>query len=106
MSEPGEISRRGIMLVLSSPSGAGKTTLTRNLLQQENEDDPGKLELSVSVTTREKRASEIAGVHYQFVEKRQFEAMRDRVAAAPVLRTACGVIQGSAPARGTARPGS
>ena len=78
MSEPGEISRRGIMLVLSSPSGAGKTTLTRNLLQQENEDDPGKLELSVSVTTREKRASEIAGVHYQFIEKRQFEAMRDR----------------------------
>jgi guanylate kinase len=78
MSEPGEISRRGIMLVLSSPSGAGKTTLTRNLLEQENIDDPGKLELSVSVTTREKRASEIADVHYHFIEKRQFEAMRDR----------------------------
>ena len=66
------------MLVLSSPSGAGKTTLSRNLLEQENIDDPGKLELSVSVTTREKRASEIADVHYHFIEKRHFEAMRDR----------------------------
>jgi guanylate kinase len=78
MSEPVDIKRRGIMLVLSSPSGAGKTTLTRNLLEQENIDDPGKLELSVSVTTRHKRASEIGGVHYHFIDKRQFEAMRDR----------------------------
>ncbi len=78
MSEAVDIKRRGIMLVLSSPSGAGKTTLTRNLLEQENIDDPGKLELSVSVTTRQKRASEIAGVHYHFITKRQFEAMRDR----------------------------
>jgi guanylate kinase len=78
MSEPVDIKRRGIMLVLSSPSGAGKTTLTRNLLEQENIDDPGKLELSVSVTTRQKRASEIAGVHYHFITKRQFETMRDR----------------------------
>jgi len=66
------------MLVLSSPSGAGKTTLTRNLLEQENIDDPGKLELSVSVTTRGKRASEIAGVHYHFITSRDFETMRDR----------------------------
>ena len=65
------------MLVLSSPSGAGKTTLTRNLLEQENIDDPGKLELSISVTTRERRGSEIDGVHYHFVSKRRFEAMRD-----------------------------
>src|SRR5689334_20149085 len=77
MSELGEISRRGIMLVLSSPSGAGKTTLTRNLLEQENKDDPGKLELSISVTTRKRRPSEIDGVHYYFVSKRHFEAMRD-----------------------------
>jgi guanylate kinase len=77
MSELGEISRRGIMLVLSSPSGAGKTTLTRNLLEQENKDDPGKLELSISVTTRKRRPSEIDGVHYYFVSKRRFEAMRD-----------------------------
>lgn len=72
------ISRRGIMLVLSSPSGAGKTTLTRNLLEQENIDDPGKLELSVSATTRERRPSEIDGVHYHFRSKAQFERMRDR----------------------------
>ena len=41
MTEQVDIRRRGIMLVLSSPSGAGKTTLTRNLLEQENHDDPG-----------------------------------------------------------------
>jgi guanylate kinase len=77
MSATGDITRRGIMLVLSSPSGAGKTTLTRNLLEQENVDDPGKLELSISVTTRERRGSEIDGVHYHFVSPRHFEAMRD-----------------------------
>jgi len=77
MSEQVDIRRRGIMLVLSSPSGAGKTTLTRNLLDQENIDDPGKLELSISVTTREKRGSEINGVHYHFVTRRRFESMRD-----------------------------
>jgi len=78
MSDEADISRRGIMLVLSSPSGAGKTTLTRNLLEQENKDDPGKLELSVSATTRPKRQSEIEGVHYHFLDKGQFERMRDR----------------------------
>jgi guanylate kinase len=77
MTDEREISRRGIMLVLSSPSGAGKTTLTRNLLERENIDDPGKLELSISATTRPRRASEIDGVHYRFVAKRRFEAMRD-----------------------------
>jgi guanylate kinase len=77
MSDQVDISRRGIMLVLSSPSGAGKTTLTRYLLEQENIDDPGKLELSVSATTRARRPSEIDGVHYHFRTKRQFEAMRD-----------------------------
>jgi guanylate kinase len=77
MTDQREISRRGIMLVLSSPSGAGKTTLTRNLLDQENIDDPGKLELSISATTRARRPSEIDGVHYRFMSKRQFESMRD-----------------------------
>lgn len=72
-----EITRRGIMLVVSSPSGAGKTTLSRNLLEQENIEEPGKLELSVSATTRPRRPSEIDGVHYRFVSKRQFEGMRD-----------------------------
>ena len=67
-----EISRRGIMLVVSSPSGAGKTTLTRNLLREEE-----NVSLSVSATTRGRRPSEIEGVHYQFVSKRHFEAMRD-----------------------------
>jgi guanylate kinase len=69
--QPG-ISRRGIMLVLSSPSGAGKTTLTRNLLEQEQ-----KVALSISATTRTRRPSEIDGVHYLFRTKRQFEVMRD-----------------------------
>ena len=71
------VERRGLMFVLSSPSGAGKTTLTRNLLEQENHDDPGKLELSISVTTRERRGSEIDGVHYHFLTRRRFESMRD-----------------------------
>ena len=77
MSEPGEISRRGIMLVLSSPSGAGKTTLTRALLDHENREDPGKLQLSISVTTRPRRGSEAQGVHYRFVDVHQFKLMRD-----------------------------
>ncbi len=77
MNQDRDISRRGIMLVLSSPSGAGKTTLTRNLLDQENIDDPGKLELSISATTRTRRPSEIDGVHYRFMTKRRFESMRD-----------------------------
>jgi guanylate kinase len=72
MSQERDISRRGIMLVLSSPSGAGKTTLTRNLLEQEE-----NVALSISATTRPRRASEIDGVHYHFVSARRFEAMRD-----------------------------
>jgi len=72
MSQSPEIARRGIMLVVSSPSGAGKTTLTRNLLEQEE-----NVSLSVSVTTRARRSSEIEGVHYYFISKRRFESMRD-----------------------------
>jgi len=68
----GAIRRRGLMLVLSSPSGAGKSTIARNLL----ESDPG-LELSVSVTTRARRGSEIEGVHYHFRSQREFEILRD-----------------------------
>ena len=66
------ISRRGIMLVLSSPSGAGKSTLARELLNKDDE-----LEMSVSLTTRKKRGSEIDGTHYHFVSDREFERMRD-----------------------------
>jgi len=56
-----QIRRRGLMLVLSSPSGAGKSTIARNLLESDS-----SLELSVSVTTRPRRASEIDGVHHTF----------------------------------------
>jgi len=72
MNATPEIARRGIMLVVSSPSGAGKTTLTRSLLEQEE-----NVALSVSVTTRERRTSEIDGVHYHFISKRRFEGMRE-----------------------------
>ena len=66
------IRRRGLMLVLSSPSGAGKSTIARNLL----ENDKG-FELSVSVTTRPRRSSEIDGVHYHFHSRREFDYLRD-----------------------------
>jgi guanylate kinase len=72
MSQTPTIAHRGIMLVVSSPSGAGKTTLTRNLLKEEQ-----NISLSISVTTRARRASEIQNVHYQFISRRQFEQMRD-----------------------------
>ncbi|MCA0257276.1 MAG: guanylate kinase [Proteobacteria bacterium] len=66
------IARRGLMLVISSPSGAGKSTISRALM----EDDP-TLGMSVSVTTRQRRPSEIAGRHYHFISIREFERMRD-----------------------------
>jgi guanylate kinase len=65
-----EVARRGIMLVLSSPSGAGKTTLSRLLLER----DPG-IELSVSVTTRKPRLGEIHGRDYHFTDGARFDAM-------------------------------
>ncbi len=65
--------RRGLMLILSSPSGAGKTTLTRMLLQTKALD----LTLSISVTTRPRRSSEVDGIHYSFITRKQFEALRD-----------------------------
>jgi guanylate kinase len=68
------LKRRGLLLILSSPSGAGKSTLTRNLVRE----DTG-IRLSISVTTRVKRPSEINGVHYIFIESvADFEDMRDR----------------------------
>jgi guanylate kinase len=66
--------RRGLMFVLSSPSGAGKTTLTRMLL----EDEKKNVELSVSVTTRAKRASEIEGRHYFFIDRPRYDEMVKR----------------------------
>jgi guanylate kinase len=66
-------SRRGLMLILSSPSGAGKTTLTRMLLQTKELD----LSLSISVTTRPRRSSEVDGIHYTFIDRKHFETLRD-----------------------------
>ncbi|UNF40986.1 guanylate kinase [Bartonella krasnovii] len=64
--------RRGFLFILSSPSGAGKSTISRLLLKD------GRLELSVSVTTRKKRPSEVDGLHYHFISKEEFEYKRDR----------------------------
>jgi len=65
-----EIERRGILLVLSSPSGAGKTTITRELVARD-----GNLSISVSVTTRPQRAGEVDGQHYHFISRERFDRM-------------------------------
>ena len=72
-AEMTNLSRRGLMLILSSPSGAGKTTLTRMLLQDRSTD----LTLSVSVTTRPRRSSEVDGIHYHFISLKEFERLRN-----------------------------
>jgi len=70
-SDNGELGvRRGLMLVLSSPSGAGKTTIARQLLAE----DTG-LELSVSATTRQRRSGEVEGKDYHFVSTSDFQIM-------------------------------
>jgi guanylate kinase len=75
-----DLQRRGLMLVLSSPSGAGKTTLSRRLLQS----DPG-IVMSVSATTRAPRPNEVEGSDYFFVSEEQFKA---RIAADDFLEHA------------------
>jgi guanylate kinase len=67
------IQRRGLMLVLSSPSGAGKTTLSRQLLENDS-----NIRLSVSFTTRPKRPSERDGADYHFVDTATFRDMIER----------------------------
>ena len=67
------IQRRGLMLVLSSPSGAGKTTLSRQLLTNDSQ-----IQLSVSCTTRDKRPGEKDGVDYKFIDTPTFRSMIDR----------------------------
>ena len=62
--------RRGLMFILSSPSGAGKTTLSRMLLAKDAE-----IKLSVSATTRPPRPNEVDGVHYHFVSEAEFDRM-------------------------------
>ena len=67
------VERRGLMFVLSSPSGAGKTTLSRQLL-----DNDKQIQLSVSCTTRQKRPGERDGVDYRFVDTATFRGMIER----------------------------
>lgn len=64
------VRRRGLLFILSSPSGAGKTTITRSLLER----DP-QLTVSVSVTTRAPRPGEIDGQDYRFISKERFDQM-------------------------------
>ncbi|MBX3509088.1 MAG: guanylate kinase [Parvibaculum sp.] len=68
-----EIHRRGLMLVLSSPSGAGKTTLSRRLLESDTE-----IDMSVSATTRKPRPGEVNGKDYYFLSTEDFGIMRNR----------------------------
>ncbi|HLT03241.1 MAG TPA: guanylate kinase [Geminicoccaceae bacterium] len=68
-----QIKRRGLMLVLSSPSGAGKTSIARRLLELEPE-----LSLSISVTTRPRRPSEVDHRDYHFIDRAAYEAMIER----------------------------
>ncbi len=67
------IARRGLMLVLSSPSGAGKTTISRALLERDS-----TLEMSISVTTRPRRPGEKEGRDYYFIDPTEFSLMRNR----------------------------
>ena len=68
-----EITRRGLMLVLSSPSGAGKTSISREVLKRDD-----KISLSISATTRPRRPGEVDGKDYQFVDKTTFDLMVNR----------------------------
>jgi guanylate kinase len=67
------IQRRGLLLVMSSPSGAGKTTLSRRLLQSD-----AMITMSVSVTTRQPRPGEVNGKDYHFITHEEFTRLRDR----------------------------
>jgi len=67
-----ELARRGVMMVLASPSGAGKSSISRAIFEQ----DPN-ISLSVSVTTRARRPDEIDGIQYTFIDIPTFQQMRD-----------------------------
>ena len=92
MSSSVQLARRGVLFVLSSPSGAGKTTISRMLLA----DDP-TLALSVSATTRPMRPGEVDGVDYHFVDTPRFKEM---VAAGEFLEWAHVFCHRSATPRG------
>jgi guanylate kinase len=66
-----EFARRGVMMVLASPSGAGKSSISRTIFEQ----DP-QIRLSVSVTTRARRSDEVEGKHYYFIDVSTFERMK------------------------------
>ena len=68
-----EITRRGLMLVLSSPSGAGKTSISREVLERDD-----RISLSISATTRPRRPGEVDGEDYKFVDKTTFDLMVNR----------------------------
>ena len=68
-----KIDRRGLLLVMSSPSGAGKTTLARRLIELDS-----SIALSISVTTRPPRPGEVDGSDYNFVDAATFAGMKDR----------------------------
>jgi guanylate kinase len=70
--KPVAIERRGLLLVLSSPSGAGKTTLAHRLIASDR-----NISMSVSVTTRKARPGEIDGQHYHFISEQEFSRRRD-----------------------------
>jgi guanylate kinase len=72
-ADASNLNRRGLMLVLSSPSGAGKSSISRALVDEERD----RLFLSISVTTRRRRPSEVEGIHYHFIDADRFARMRD-----------------------------
>ncbi|RFC66201.1 guanylate kinase [Fulvimarina endophytica] len=67
------IARRGLSLVISSPSGAGKSTIAHALMDADR-----SFQLSISVTTRKRRGSEVDGVHYRFIDKEEFMRLREK----------------------------
>jgi guanylate kinase len=71
MADQDTLQRRGLMFILSSPSGAGKTTIARRLLEEEG----SELSMSVSVTTRPMRPGEIDGRDYFFVDRDRFDQL-------------------------------
>lgn len=67
-----DLRRRGLMMVLSSPSGAGKSSISRTLIDEGRDE----IFLSISVTTRPRRPSEVEGIHYHFIDAARFDRMR------------------------------